>query len=1483
MASNTIEIKVKALMEGMDKIKAASADLGDLDKSAKGGAGALGGIKAPVIAAGDGFSQLASSMKTAAVAFAAFLAIKGLKELADYAARSETLGVTLSVVGRNAGYTKDQLAGYEKELRGLGITTQAAREGMTKMMQAGIGLGVAAGQTESTVGRLARASQDLAVVSGMNSSETFNRMITNIQQMDTMGLRFMGLTVNIEGAQEKFAKSIGTTSSALTGQQKIQAVSIAVLDESAKLQGAYAESMETVGKKVQSLKRYQEEFADSMGEKLLPAYGMIVDGATNLLKSLTDQAEAFDQNGTLAKQFADSVGGAVNAISDTISTSFGVFLEYGDLFTSMGGNAAGIVKDFFELATSMIKVADDAGLLQGTLFAIAFGIAVLRDGLRALQMAFLFLGGIALGELGKMLNALGLILQVVTLGAMGDGIRDMGTAFKEAGAGSRKLAEDIYTDFENNNSAVGRLANGVNEATISLSSFGKASNFKTMEKEVENLSTFMAQYSTTSIQSAQASQAVIDKIKVLAKEGKLTKEQVKELITTMADGGVQMEDGLLKGEVAMKALEKSTAQTQVSMSDFGKGNSLAAVKEEMQKLIAAQRDGVLSSDQLSRAAKLVAGDLDALAKVGGLSAKDLSTLNKQVGAVAVAVSEDYAKAMKEMGTTSEELASGVDDKFSKVVGSLVQMGTNANATGLSFSQAFNKEVNTAKSVASLGEITNALDAVNKRAISLFAVEDMDKQSELLYGVELAAAALRSQFAEVFSGDLKAATTVDEVMKISAGFEKVALQAGFSADQIEDAGNRIRERMLEVATTANSPAMVQGLKAIGTSYHELTTGASESGDKMSAAFKNIAADGKLTASQLYAAFSKGIVNIKTLEDLGLAKNGLEDMHKSGQITGDALKAANEKLAGSFNKVFQDSLKAASTSEDFKKLNEEVMALGKAGVLSGAQVAASLDKIKEKASGAGEAAARAAKQATEAAQGDVSVANARLSVATNLVNVTKAESDVMAAQAAYARDGTEAKKMALDVAQAKLLVAKAEVEQARAQLALEREVAAEKRAQANVVNTGKALEKDPTNGSLVSAAAMAEKQAAAQSLVTEAARETALQQAENTINAKEGVAALEAQAAAANSVKDAVETTGEVSKSSGDAVVKLGSQAREGSNWATQMYESIGLSAEEAKKLAPNLADGTMMTLDLWGRTVNGVLEGVSKIKDAIDADHKAADEFTKKLGEAKREADILRNGGAGAGSTWDENIHGVSKYKEALFAAQQAASALVKSSADSAQGFIKGAGSIHVELLQAQGREKEAAAARRAQRLSDLELEQQMLTIKLQAAKIEAQAAGVSTAAIDKALSQVSSAFGSAKRDIAALGAIEDAAIDKKKKDEAKAAADAKVKEREEARARARALADEAAAERGKPAEAIKTARESLDTRSRTASFDTKREQVDTRVSESARSASGEGEANRVSKVIKVDFALGRNAVSANIAERDEFAMLALLESIQRRS
>ncbi|HLE03024.1 MAG TPA: hypothetical protein VI729_00200 [Anaerolineales bacterium] len=207
------------------------------------------------------------------------------------AARVETLGVVTATLGRNVGKTEKEIRDLEKAVKAQGITLQATRASIAKMVESNVDLAHA---TE-----LARLAQDAAVIANINSSEAFERVIDVIASGNVLIARNLGLQVSFERAYQQTAVALGKTTAELTEQERVQARTNAVLAAGTNIVGTYEAAMTTAGKKVLSLDRHLEESSRIIGELFLPAYAEAVDVVTEFLEKFEDATVA-QQRGVAA-------------------------------------------------------------------------------------------------------------------------------------------------------------------------------------------------------------------------------------------------------------------------------------------------------------------------------------------------------------------------------------------------------------------------------------------------------------------------------------------------------------------------------------------------------------------------------------------------------------------------------------------------------------------------------------------------------------------------------------------------------------------------------------------------------------------------------------------------------------------------------------------------------------------------------------------------------------------------------------------------------------------------------------------------------------------------------------------------------------------------------------------------------------------------------------------------------------------------------
>lgn len=287
---------------------------------------AVGGAGKNAVTAAAGMEALERSMsgvmrgvRFLAGGFLALQSVRLLKDLADTAARTQVLGTVLQVIGSNAGYTKEYLDDLDKSVQSLGITASASRQSLVQMIQAGLDPSLAGGKSG-----LARAAQDLAVIGGINSSQAFERLITSIQRGYTEGLRYLGIVVRKEEAEQRYAASINKTVGQLSMLEKTTALTNEVLRKSAELTGTYEKAMSDVGKMISSLPRQTEELKEAVGKGLLPVYRALVIEYTTLLENLKTTFIAMRSQTTGAGELAI----AVQRLAVIIRTTIGFIAKH---------------------------------------------------------------------------------------------------------------------------------------------------------------------------------------------------------------------------------------------------------------------------------------------------------------------------------------------------------------------------------------------------------------------------------------------------------------------------------------------------------------------------------------------------------------------------------------------------------------------------------------------------------------------------------------------------------------------------------------------------------------------------------------------------------------------------------------------------------------------------------------------------------------------------------------------------------------------------------------------------------------------------------------------------------------------------------------------------------------------------------------------------------------------------------------------------
>jgi phage-related protein len=215
------------------------------------------------------------------------------------AAQINEMDVAMRAVGNSTGKGYTALREATLAVRNNGIEMAAAQQMVLLYAKANLELADAQ--------KIARVAQDLAVLSGANSTDTAMRLTYAIMNQDTLMLRHIGITKTASDAFQDYAVANNTTAKALTEAQKKQAITNMVIAEGAKVAGVYEAAMKEPAKVLRSFPRLFNEVQVAVGQGLTTAFGPLILNTYDAVKAFT----------SLVRE-----GGALTPILDALGRAF---------------------------------------------------------------------------------------------------------------------------------------------------------------------------------------------------------------------------------------------------------------------------------------------------------------------------------------------------------------------------------------------------------------------------------------------------------------------------------------------------------------------------------------------------------------------------------------------------------------------------------------------------------------------------------------------------------------------------------------------------------------------------------------------------------------------------------------------------------------------------------------------------------------------------------------------------------------------------------------------------------------------------------------------------------------------------------------------------------------------------------------------------------------------------------------------------------
>jgi len=333
------------------------------------------------------------------------------------AARVDELDVAMNAVGKATGLGYQAIRDAAEATKDMGIEMEIAQQSAIKFAQNNLDLAYAS--------QLARAAQDLAVVSGKNSTETFNMLTHAVITGRSEVLKSVGIQKSAGQMYEAFAKSIGKSASALTYQEKQQAVATGALAEAAKVAGTYEAAMQSPGKVLRSFARITNDIQVSLGDMLLKGIGPIVFHLYEFYKTVSKAISG----SVVFRTAIEAVKQVIIKLTTPIVTFLQKMKDVVSNFTKVSA-AAGEVKSNFDPVGDSVKKM--AGAIEFLLPAIAAMMAMFATFAGAQVFAAVPILGSTLGMLAGPIGiiTIGLVTLYLTSSQVRSAVNNLATAMK---------------------------------------------------------------------------------------------------------------------------------------------------------------------------------------------------------------------------------------------------------------------------------------------------------------------------------------------------------------------------------------------------------------------------------------------------------------------------------------------------------------------------------------------------------------------------------------------------------------------------------------------------------------------------------------------------------------------------------------------------------------------------------------------------------------------------------------------------------------------------------------------------------------------------------------------------------------------------------------------------------------------------------------------------------------------------------------------
>jgi hypothetical protein len=167
-------------------------------------------------------------------------------------------------------------------------------------------LGVARNTKDFTA--LMEVARDRAKTMGITTTQAFNDIVVGIGRGSRLILDNLGIIVNLEQANEKYAKTLGKTAEELTATERQQALLNEVLKQGQTTLDKTSQETMTTSESFQALKASVGDTLAQIGSVLLPTFKKVIDGLRNIVDSIKNWAKEHPALTKILVTFTSTLG-----------------------------------------------------------------------------------------------------------------------------------------------------------------------------------------------------------------------------------------------------------------------------------------------------------------------------------------------------------------------------------------------------------------------------------------------------------------------------------------------------------------------------------------------------------------------------------------------------------------------------------------------------------------------------------------------------------------------------------------------------------------------------------------------------------------------------------------------------------------------------------------------------------------------------------------------------------------------------------------------------------------------------------------------------------------------------------------------------------------------------------------------------------------------------------------------------------------------